>query len=231
MRHCCFANYKCCVICHPSECLAYTQMLTWDSVTWLDYREELFLSDLLLFSHYGSSALKDLNGCHGTFHVVKLQFCIFLRKAVSDPTQNSTSGKDNRWQDKRRRFVVGSRGRLGIQWQTLDSDTSPQWMGKSGELSDLALFWRNSLPSHVLSHSLTLSGAALTDRRRRPDLKQVAVWSSPCRFHSVTKSYTKSLNIRKDYYSENKLTGANALYINNSAKIYFVSKLMGQGKK
>lgn len=37
------------------------------------------------------------------------------------------------------------------------------------------------------SHSLTLSGAALTDRQRRRDLKQTAVWSSPYRFHSVTK--------------------------------------------
>lgn len=106
-------------------------------------------------------------------------------------------GKDNRWQDKRRQFVVGSRGCLGILWQTLDSDTSPRYMGRSRKTEWFGVVLEKFPLVVVLSHSLTLSGVTLTDRQKRRDLKQAAVWSSPYCFHSVTKIFAKSLNILK----------------------------------
>lgn len=155
------------------------------------------LTLVLVCSHYGSSALTDLNRCHGTLCVVKLPLCIF-KKAVSDPEQNSNSGKDNRWQDKRRQIVFGSRGCLGILWQTSDFDTSLPWMEKSGKLSDFALFRGKKIPSDLEpSHFLALSGMVLTNRQRRPDLKQGAVWSSVHHFHSVKIEQSKNQFILK----------------------------------
>lgn len=108
-------------------------------------------------------------------------------------------GKDNRWQDKKRQFVVGSGSCLGILWQTLDCDTSLWWMGRSRKSEWFGVVLEKFPPVIVLSHSQTLSGVALTDRQRRRDLKQAAVWSSPYRFHSVTKIFVKSNNIKKDF--------------------------------
>lgn len=59
--------------------------------------------------------------------------------------------------------------------------------------------------SQVFSHSLTLSGMALTERQRRCDLKQDALWSLLYHFHSVTMINVKLLNVEKSfgyYYSE-----------------------------
>lgn len=123
----------------------------------------------------------------------------FLRKLWVIWRRTPRHGKDNRWQDKRRQFVVGCRGCLGILWQTLDSDTSPWWMGRSRKSEWFGVVLEKFPPVIVLSHSPTLSGVALTDRRRRRDLKQAAVWSSPYRFHSVTKIYAKSHDIKTDF--------------------------------
>lgn len=59
--------------------------------------------------------------------------------------------------------------------------------GGTGKSEWFGVVLENVPPVMVPSHFLTLSGAALTDRQRRRDLKQTAVWSSPYRFHSVTK--------------------------------------------
>jgi len=123
----------------------------------------------------------------------------FLRKLWVIRHRTPRHGKDNRWQDKRRQFVVGSTGCLGILWQTLNSDISPRWMGRRKKTEWFGIVLEEFPPVVVLSHSLTLSRVALTDRWRRRDLKQAAVWSSLYHFHSVTKIYAKSLNIKTDF--------------------------------
>lgn len=146
-------------------------------------------------------ALITLNKCHGTFHNAwkarpgnfQERYEWFdaeqqeMVKITGDKTWGASAFLDPR-------AAVGYCERqiwIGTYLSGAQAGTGKRkWFG---------VFLEKVPPVMVPSHSLTLSGAALTDRRRRRDLKQTAVWSSPYRFHPVTKicGKKKSRNSRK----------------------------------
>lgn len=80
-------------------------------------------------------ALITPNKCHGTFRIAwKARPGIFFFQERCEWFWRRTTrhGKDNRWQDMRRRFIVGSMSCRGIPWQTvLDCDMSLWCTGRN----------------------------------------------------------------------------------------------------